>query len=197
MTRCARSELTVGELTQILGQSQPRLSRHLRLLCESGLLQRAQEGTHAFFRLAQGGEGGDFARSLVAALPAGDAVTASDLRRLGAVREQRAQAAETYFRRTECIAGVEDMRFQELMPDVFHWLGIGRIDRWVSMSNLKHDALRAQGIEVVEQVAIPEGLVPLDAQVEMTAKKAAGYFAPAGVPSRARLRRTKGRGLGA
>jgi len=51
--------------------------------------------------------------------------------------------------------------------------------------------------EVVEQVAIPEGLVPLDAQVEMTAKKAAGYFAPAGVPSRARLRRTKGRGLGA
>ncbi|MSO80156.1 MAG: ArsR family transcriptional regulator [Alphaproteobacteria bacterium] len=53
---CVRSELTVGELTQILGQSQPRLSRHLRLLCESGLLQRAQEGTHAFFRLAQGGK---------------------------------------------------------------------------------------------------------------------------------------------
>jgi len=96
---CARSELTVGELTQILGQSQPRLSRHLRLLCESGLLQRAREGTHAFFRLAQGGEGGDFARTLVEALPVSDAVIASDLRRLASVRELRAQAAEAYFRR--------------------------------------------------------------------------------------------------
>ena len=69
-------------------------------------------------------------------------------------------------------------------------------DRWVSMSNIKHEALRAQGIEVVEQVAIPEGLVPLDAQVEIAAKKAAGYFAPSGAPSRAQLRRTKGRRLG-
>ena len=52
------------------------------------------------------------------------------------------------------------MRFQELMPDVFHWLGVARIDRWVSMSNMKAGALRAQGIEIVEQVAIPDGLVP-------------------------------------
>ena len=109
----------------------------------------------------------------------------------------RGDTAETYFRRTECIAGVQDMRFQELMPDVFHWLGISRIDRWVSMSNMKHEALRAQGIEIVDQVAIPEGLIPLDAQVEMTAKKAAGYFTPAGVPSRTQLRRTKGRALDA
>jgi GTP cyclohydrolase II len=91
------------------------------------------------------------------------------------------------------------MRFQELMPDVFHWLGVKRVDRWVSMSNVKHEAARAQGIEVVEQFAMPEGLVPLDAQVEMTAKKAAGYFAPvsppAGAPTRTRLRRTKGRSL--
>jgi GTP cyclohydrolase II len=112
-------------------------------------------------------------------------------------RQQGGDRAETYFRRTECVAGVQDMRFQELMPDVFHWLGIGRIDRWVSMSNIKHEALRAQGIEVVDQVAIPDGLVPLDAQVEIAAKKAAGYFAPDGVPSRARLRRTRGRSLGA
>lgn len=112
-------------------------------------------------------------------------------------RQQGGDRAETYFRRTECIAGVQDMRFQELMPDVFHWLGISRIDRWVSMSNMKHEALRAQGIEIVEQVAIPDGLVPLDAQVEIAAKKAAGYFAPAGVPSRTQLRRTKGRSLDA
>ena len=111
-------------------------------------------------------------------------------------RQEGGDRADTYFRRTECIAGVQDMRLQELMPDVFHWLGISRIDRWVSMSNMKHEALRTQGIEVVKQVPIPEGLVPIDAQVEMAAKKAAGYFAPSGAPSRAQLRRTKGRRLG-
>jgi GTP cyclohydrolase II len=112
-------------------------------------------------------------------------------------RQPGGDRADTYFRRTECVAGVQDMRFQELMPDVFHWLGVARIDRWVSMSNMKQEALRAQGIDIIEQVAIPEGLVPSDAQVEIAAKKAAGYFAPQGAPSRARLRRTRGRSLGA
>jgi hypothetical protein len=60
---------------------------------------------------------------------------------------------------------------------------------------MKHAALRAQGIEVVEQVAIPERLVPTDAKVEIAAKKAAGYFAPSGAPSARELRRTKGRRL--
>jgi GTP cyclohydrolase II len=87
------------------------------------------------------------------------------------------------------------MRFQELMPDVFHWLGITRVDRWVSMSNVKHKAVRAQGIVVVEQLAIPDHLVPTDAQVEIAAKKAAGYFAPSGVPNEQQLRRTRGRRL--
>jgi GTP cyclohydrolase II len=110
-------------------------------------------------------------------------------------RQAGGDRADTYFHRTECVAGVQDMRFQELMPDVFHWLGISRIDRWVSMSNMKHDALTAAGIEVVEQVAIPERLVPPDAQVEMVAKRAAGYFTPGGAPTAAKLRRTKGRSL--
>jgi GTP cyclohydrolase II len=87
------------------------------------------------------------------------------------------------------------MRFQELMPDVFHWLGIRRIDRWVSMSNLKRDALTAQGIEVVDQVAIPDRLVPLDASVEIEAKKAAGYFTPAGIPDPEELSGIRGRAL--
>jgi GTP cyclohydrolase II len=73
------------------------------------------------------------------------------------------------------------MRFQDLMPDVLHWLGITRIDRWVSMSNMKFDALSAQGIEIIDRVPIPDEFVPLDAQVEMSAKKAAGYYA--GEPS--------------
>ena len=110
-------------------------------------------------------------------------------------RQAGGDRADTYFRRTECVAGVQDMRFQELMPDVFHWLGIRRIDRWVSMSNLKHGALTAQGIDVVEQVAIPDGLVPLDAAVEIAAKKAAGYFAPSGIPDLQELSRPQGRAL--
>src|SRR5260221_500359 len=97
-------------------------------------------------------------------------------------RQAGGDRADTYFHRTECVAGVQDMRFQELMPDVFHWFGITRIDRWVSMSNMKHDALTAAGIEVVEQVAIPERLIPLDAKVEMDAKKAAGYFTAGPLP---------------
>jgi GTP cyclohydrolase II len=111
-------------------------------------------------------------------------------------RQPGGDRADTYFRRTECIAGVQDLRFQELMPDVLHWLGVRRIDRWVSMSNAKRTALEAQGIEIVEQMAIPERLVPLDASVEIEAKKAAGYFAPAGAPVPEELDSVRGRGLG-
>jgi GTP cyclohydrolase II len=61
---------------------------------------------------------------------------------------------------------------------VLHWLGIARIDRFVSMSDMKHDALVAQGVQIIERVPIPDELVPADAQVEMVAKKAAGYYSP-------------------
>ncbi len=111
-------------------------------------------------------------------------------------RQPGGDRADTYFQRTECVAGVQDLRFQELMPDVIHWLGIRHIDRWVSMSNLKRAALEAQGIAVVEQVAIPDRLVPLDASVEIEAKKAAGYFAPSGLPDAEELHRVTGRALG-
>ena len=86
--------------------------------------------------------------------------------------------AAPYFERTECVAGVQDARFQQLMPDVVHWLGLKRIDRFVSMSDMKHDALTSQGIEIVERVPIPDELVPADAHVEIAAKKAAGYYTP-------------------
>jgi GTP cyclohydrolase II len=92
-------------------------------------------------------------------------------------RQEGGDAAATYFERTECVAGVQDARFQELMPDVIHWLGISRIDRFVSMSDMKHDALTRQGVEIVECIPIPDELVPADAHVEIAAKKAAGYYA--------------------
>ena len=110
-------------------------------------------------------------------------------------RQVGGDRAETYFERTECVAGVQDMRFQELMPDLFHWLGISRIDRWASMSNMKHGALTAAGIEVVERVSIPDALIPADAHVEMDAKVAAGYFSPVAAPASAVLAVAKGRSL--
>ena len=111
-------------------------------------------------------------------------------------RQPGGDTADQYFARTECVAGVQDMRFQELMPDVLHWLGIRRIHRLVSMSNLKYDAITGSGIEIGERVNIPEELIPQDARVEMDAKMAAGYFTPGAVPDAQALRETRGRGLG-
>jgi GTP cyclohydrolase II len=110
-------------------------------------------------------------------------------------RQLGGDAASTYFLRTECVAGVQDMRFQELMPDVLHWLGVRRIHRLVSMSNMKYDAIVGSGIEVGERVAIPPDLVPADARVEIDAKMAAGYFTPGAVPDAEELRKAKGRGF--
>jgi GTP cyclohydrolase II len=93
-------------------------------------------------------------------------------------RQPGGDQAATYFERTECVAGVQDARFQQLMPDVLHWLGITHIDRFVSMSNMKHDAITRSGISIGERVPIPPELVPPDASVELEAKKAAGYFTP-------------------
>jgi GTP cyclohydrolase II len=92
-------------------------------------------------------------------------------------RQKGGDRPEGYFKRTECVAGVQDMRFQELMPDVLHWLGITRIHRFASMSDMKCDALIRQGITIDERVSIPDELIPPDARVEIEAKIAAGYFA--------------------
>lgn len=110
-------------------------------------------------------------------------------------RQVGGDTADQYFARTECVAGVQDMRFQELMPDVFHWLGIRKIHRLVSMSNLKFDAITGSGIEIGERVNIPDDLIPADARVEMDAKMAAGYFTPGPVPDADELKKAKGRGL--
>ncbi|HEY9646889.1 MAG TPA: GTP cyclohydrolase II [Chroococcidiopsis sp.] len=96
-------------------------------------------------------------------------------------RQEGGDRADAYFLRTECVAGVQDMRFQELMPDVLHWLGITKIDRLVSMSNMKYNAITNSGIEVVERIPIPPELIPADAQVEIEAKKAAGYYSDNGI----------------
>jgi GTP cyclohydrolase II len=110
-------------------------------------------------------------------------------------RQKGGDRAETYFERTECVAGVQDMRVQELMPDALLWLGVSRIDRFVSMSNAKHEAIVRQGIEIAERIPIPKELIPDDATVEMEAKKAAGYFTEEPLPSDEELKVAKGRKL--
>jgi len=110
-------------------------------------------------------------------------------------RQVGGDTADQYFARTECVAGVQDMRFQELMPDVLHWLGIRKIHRLVSMSNMKYDAITNSGIEVGERVNIPDELIPADARVEMDAKVAAGYFTTGALPDANELKKAKGRKL--
>ena len=95
---CFRGELTVSELAQILGQSQPRVSRHLKLLCDAGLLDRFREGSWVFYRLSAGGAAAALSRHLVAACDESDETIALDLQRLAAIKRQRAELAAAYFR---------------------------------------------------------------------------------------------------
>src|SRR5215471_2438249 len=92
------AELTVSDLTEILRQSQPRISRHLKLLAEAGLVGRFREGAWAFFRLAEQGRAARAVRWLVERLDERDPVIARDRERLGAVRAARAATAQAYFK---------------------------------------------------------------------------------------------------
>ena len=92
-------ELTVSELTEILRQSQPRISRHLKLLTAAGLVERFREGTWAFFRRTEHGPVAAVASSLTTALDPADPIIERDRARLAVVRSVRVKAAQDYFRR--------------------------------------------------------------------------------------------------
>lgn len=93
----ARSELTVSELCRVLGQTQPRVSRHLRLLCEAGILQRHAQGTSAFYRPARSGQGRQLFDALLPLIADDDPGLQGDLRRLATIRAERAEIAAAYF----------------------------------------------------------------------------------------------------
>lgn len=97
LTICSLGEWTVSELAQILGQSQPRVSRHLKILADAGLLDRFPEGSWVFYRRAEAGAGARIARSLCRLVPADDAEVAHDRRRLEEVRAVRRERAASYF----------------------------------------------------------------------------------------------------
>src|ERR1700742_4045984 len=98
------------------------------------------------------------------------------------LRKRGGDSADKYFKSTELIAGVKDMRFQALMPDVLHWLGIKKvrvpcatccvltsvqIDHMVSMSDMKYDAIVKSGIPILRRYDIPDHLIPPDSRVEI------------------------------
>src|SRR6218665_2759145 len=95
----ADGDLTVTDLTEILGQSQPRISRHLKLLAEEGRIERYQEGAWAYFRLLQDGQSAGLVRQLLAGASPSDAVLQRDSERLAAVKRVRAERAQDYFSR--------------------------------------------------------------------------------------------------
>ena len=94
----SRGELTVSELTQVLAQSQPRISRHLKLLVDAGLVERRREGSWAFFRLARDGFAAQLASFTLTAMDRSAPDLRRDAERLDRVRGRRAAAAEAYFR---------------------------------------------------------------------------------------------------
>ena len=96
---CSRTELTVTDLTQILGQSQPRVSRHLKLLVDARVLDRNREGTWAYYRLSTDGPWDNLTSTLISLIPARDTVLNNDLERLATVKRVRADWATAYFRR--------------------------------------------------------------------------------------------------
>ncbi|PPQ29569.1 ArsR family transcriptional regulator [Rhodopila globiformis] len=94
----ARGTFCVTDFTEILGQSQPRLSRHLKLLCDCGLLDRVREGANVWFALPTGADGGGLPRELVARLPANDPILEADRRQAARVLAERARVASDSFR---------------------------------------------------------------------------------------------------
>lgn len=129
----AENELTVSELTQILGQSQPRVSRHLKILCNAGLLERFREGSWAFYRLADSGPAAEAARALLPLIPGDDPAVTSDVRRVEVVRQLREQAAARYF--------------QEVAP---HWHQIRSL--YVPETAVEEAMVRAVGDGPVEDL---------------------------------------------
>lgn len=95
---CSDGELTVSDITRIVGQSQPRVSRHLKVLCSAGLLMRFREGHFVFYRVPTKGEGAALARKLLSLLPPDDEVIALDRERMERIKSDHARRAADYLR---------------------------------------------------------------------------------------------------
>ncbi len=132
----AAGELNVKDMTRILGQSQPRISRHLKLLAEAGLVERSPEGSWVYFRLAQDGEGAELARRIVEGLDLTDVTLLRDRRRADGLRQEHEAAAQAYFHEH---AGEWDriralhLSEEKVEASVAQMLGMGPFDLFVDL----------------------------------------------------------------
>ncbi len=124
---CLKGELTVSELVWILNQSQPRISRHLKLLVEAGLLERIREGTWVFHRAALTGVGAELTERLSTLIPMDDRLIQRDMERLQDVKRERSQAAAAYFSEIAMqwdeirSLHVDDADIEQAISDALDW----------------------------------------------------------------------------
>lgn len=163
LSLCSQGDLTVSDLVEVLGQSQPGVSRHLKLLCDGGLLERFREGAWVFYRLARRGAGGELARRVLGLLPDNDPQLARDNARLAAVKQQRAEQAAAYFR--DVAADWTDLRGlhideAEVEAEIARLLGAGRIADFLDIGTgtgrllelLGAQSDRAEGIDASREM---------------------------------------------
>ncbi|MBO0711676.1 MAG: metalloregulator ArsR/SmtB family transcription factor [Acetobacteraceae bacterium] len=151
-----RGEFCVSDFIDILGQSQPRLSRHLKLLCDSGLLLRVREGAHVWFALPAGPDG-TLVRDLLARLPVDDPVLVADRRQAARVLSERARAASESFRRQG--ADWDEMRALDLPAAaveqaLLSLLPAGPIGRLIDIGTGTGRLLELLGPRVAEGIGI-------------------------------------------
>jgi len=97
---CAQGEFTVSELVQVLGQSQPRVSRHLRILCDAGILKRTRQGSWVFYRSVKGGPESEFVPLLKSFITESEPVLKLDRKRLEHLKKERSRVAAQFFQKT-------------------------------------------------------------------------------------------------
>jgi SAM-dependent methyltransferase len=160
---CNQGELTVGEIGRVLGQSQPRVSRHLKLLCDAGLLQRFREQNWVYYRVPPYGRGADQAKQVLTWVDADDAALRLDHERAAEVRAERAREAAEHLlgKNADGLASapeqetrLREVLLQEVGQDTLDDLldigtGTGRVLNWLGSKarraigvDLSSDALR-------------------------------------------------------
>ncbi|ONG56870.1 SAM-dependent methyltransferase [Pseudoroseomonas deserti] len=163
---CARGAFCVTELCAILGQSQPRLSRHLKLLVEAGLLERLPEGANVYFQLPPDA---DLARLMLARLPEDDLTIAADRRAAARIAADRARAASEAFRRDG--ADWDEMRALELPSPAIEAALLAQVEAHFGAGRLGRIADIGTGTGRLLELLAPraEALLGLDASREMLA----------------------------
>ena len=150
---CADGELTVGEVTEALGQSQPRVSRHLKLLCEAKLLERFREEHWVYYRVAAMGSGGELARDLLSLVSTSDRTIARDRRHANQIRAARAAAAAEHLPDNDSSTPAREMT-TELTASLREAVAGERLGQLLDIGSGLGRVLRVLGPEADEAVGL-------------------------------------------